>query len=176
MTARKRKLEQRDAAIRETQRRHAVRLAACPLSPDELHQLLDFLAERIDAEGHRGGCDLTARWCSDQSHDAPAVLAFLANERLRTDFDIAVGADPFQLFGSADTRGTRMPLSGQQLAQLIDHVEVEVHRVGCAHDTRIARAWLVEHNLPVATTLFALGAQGGWCDCEIVMNVPPAAI
>jgi len=84
---------------------------------------------------------------------------------------VILNADPHLLFGPTDTRIMRMPLVPCELNRLIDWVGKHVAEQGCDQSARFARSFLEQNHLPIASTLTALLAQGGGCDCEIVLNV-----
>lgn len=44
----------------------------------------------------------------------------------------------------------------------------------CDHTLTHTRAWLEAHHKPLRENLRALDAQGGHCDCEVLLNVSPA--
>lgn len=69
-----------------------------------------------------------------------------------------------------------MPHTKEKLDALISAIDVRVRQHGCDRTTRFARAWLVVENEPVQAALEALGAEGGWCDCEIILNAAPEEI
>lgn len=70
----------------------------------------------------------------------------------------------------------KLPLTNEQLEALLDAIDAAVTTSGCDHSDRHARAWLEEHALPTEVVLGALREMGGYCDCEIVLNVEPEDI
>lgn len=44
----------------------------------------------------------------------------------------------------------------------------------CDHTLTHTHAWLEAHQKPVRENLRQLAAQGGNCDCEVLLNVSPA--
>lgn len=70
----------------------------------------------------------------------------------------------------------KLPLTNEQLEALLDAIDAAVTTSGCDHSDRHARAWLEEQALPAEGILGALREMGGYCDCEIVLNVEPEDI
>jgi hypothetical protein len=66
-----------------------------------------------------------------------------------------------------------MPLDRPQLEALLDHVEAAVEADGCDHSRRATDAWATAHRVELAGLHVALEEYGGYCDCEVVMNVHP---
>lgn len=54
---------------------------------------------------------------------------------------------------------------------MIGVVDLLVSESGCDHTLRHTRTWLTGRGLPAPPTEFALRALGGYCDCEVVLNV-----
>lgn len=75
----------------------------------------------------------------------------------------------------ADAR-SRMVLDAEQLDELLDFVEAEVESVGCDHSLRAARVWAVANEIDPEVLAESLGHFGGYCDCEVVLNVVPEEI
>jgi hypothetical protein len=69
-----------------------------------------------------------------------------------------------------------MPLDRPQLEALIAHVDGVVLADGCDHTLRATDAWAAAHDVEPARLHVALEEYGGYCDCEVVMNVDPAAV
>lgn len=65
----------------------------------------------------------------------------------------------------------RMPLDAAQLEDLLDHVDGVVLTDGCDHTSRATQAWANRHGIDVDQLRDGLEAYGGFCDCEVVMNV-----
>lgn len=63
------------------------------------------------------------------------------------------------------------PLSMHQLEELVDHVATQLESRPCDHTTRHAEAWCRARGLNVRATLDWLKTRGGWCDCEVWLNV-----
>ena len=168
------KKERRRLAEEEIDARQRARASRSPLTREELDELYAFVAERAFRDGRDKSLALTTEWVT--SHDRLPAIAFLNEFGVATDWDVLVNADPCALFGPTATRLARMPLEPDQLLALIDAIDAQVEAVGCQHDLRLTRAWLEERGLPTALVEFALIAQGGGCDCEVVLNVDPERI
>jgi hypothetical protein len=67
----------------------------------------------------------------------------------------------------------RMPLSRPQLAALLAHVDAAVLAGGCGHTLEVTDAWAVSHDVDLERLHGGLEEYGGFCDCEVVMNVDP---
>ncbi len=172
----KHKQERRRRAQMELEGRQRRRLEQSPLSREELEDLYTFVAQRVFRDGLGDArLALTRSWLEERD-DAAAVLGFLAENRVTSDWEVLVQADPCELFGPTPTRLARMPIEASHLDALIAWVDGKVTVSGCDHDLTFARQWLADHALPIATTEFALIAQGGGCDCEVVLNVDPGRI
>lgn len=66
---------------------------------------------------------------------------------------------------------THMPLDRPQLEAVLDHLERHVGLVGCDHSTSATQSWARERDVAVPGLLRGLAKYGGYCDCEVVMNV-----
>lgn len=69
-----------------------------------------------------------------------------------------------------------MPLDRTQLVSLLDHVEAAVASKGCDHTRGATDAWAVQHGVALDRLHDGLDEYGGFCDCEVVMNVHPDAV
>lgn len=67
----------------------------------------------------------------------------------------------------------RMPLERAQLEALLAHVDAAVLANGCDHTLAVTDAWAARHDLPLEPLYAGLEEYGGFCDCEVVMNVDP---
>jgi hypothetical protein len=92
------------------------------------------------------------------------------------DWSVAIDGDPNKLFGPTRYQFARMPVPLDALEALISYLDERVSEMGCDHTRRFCREWLAREGWPGPPTEFALIAQGGGCDCEIVMNVEPSNI
>jgi len=150
--------------------------ARSPLSRAQLDALLDYLADRIAEGGHDKSFRHTREWLSRNGIPVEPALAFFATHRLADDWSVAVDGDPHKLFGPTALRLARMPIPPDALEALIGYVDGRVRDAGCDNTRRFTREWLAREGWPVHPTEFALIAQGGGCDCEVVMNVEPSNI
>jgi Protein of unknown function (DUF2695) len=167
----------RRRAIHEDQTRRWEQAAHdSPLSRAELDSLLDHLAERILSDGYDGTLALTSAWLTDRGLPVEPALAFLRQHGFDCDFAVALSADPQKLFGPTSERIARMPIEREALQALIAFLDAECRADGCDNTLRLTRQWLVRHGHPAAATEFAIIAQGGGCDCEVVLNVEPDSI
>lgn len=66
-----------------------------------------------------------------------------------------------------------MPLDRPQLEALLEHLERHVELVGCDHSTSATQSWARERDVAVPGLLRGFAEYGGYCDCEVVMNVDP---
>ena len=69
-----------------------------------------------------------------------------------------------------------MPLEEHELKELLGWVDNEVQMQGCDHTLKLTRSWLKAHGKREVRVIGALMAQGGFCDCEVAMNVEPEGI
>jgi hypothetical protein len=69
-----------------------------------------------------------------------------------------------------------MPLDRSQLESLLHHVDAAVVSDGCDHSRRATDAWALQHAVELDPLHEGLQEYGGFCDCEVVMNVDPAAV
>jgi hypothetical protein len=65
------------------------------------------------------------------------------------------------------------PLTEARLRSLVDHIDTKVLDVGCDHSTRHAVSWAESEGLEWTDLAGGIEELGGYCDCEIVMNVHP---
>lgn len=64
-----------------------------------------------------------------------------------------------------------LPVTVDELAALIGYVEIAVQRHGCDHTLRHVHAFLARAGLASDDIVAWLNDQGGFCDCEVVLNV-----
>jgi hypothetical protein len=169
------KLRQQAAAA-EMAKRYEEAERQSPLSRTQWNQLLDFLAERLVLDDSGKSFNHTLQWLSQNGIASEATLAFMNTHRLMDDWSVAIEGDPHKLFGPTPFQFARMPISLDALEELIQHIDEKVTEAGCDHTRRFCRQWLTQKCWPVAPTEFALIAQGGGCDCEIVLNVESSKI
>src|SRR3954463_12254596 len=70
----------------------------------------------------------------------------------------------------------RMPLDRAQLEALLDHVEAAVEANGCDHTLAATAAWAAREDIDLERLRHGLEEYGGFCDCEVVMNVDADAV
>ncbi len=66
-----------------------------------------------------------------------------------------------------------MPIDRSQLEALLDHVKAAVEADGCDHSRKATDAWAAANGLDLPSLNVGLEEYGGYCDCEVVMNVRP---
>ena len=66
-----------------------------------------------------------------------------------------------------------VPLPFDVLRKLFDAVNVALTEVGCDDSRRLTEAWLASHGHDLDRVLPWLDDNGGYCDCEVLMNVEP---
>lgn len=64
-----------------------------------------------------------------------------------------------------------MPLDRAQLGALLDHVEAAVAADGCDHTLAATVAWARQEGIDLERLHEGLEEYGGYCDCEVVINV-----
>ena len=65
----------------------------------------------------------------------------------------------------------RMPLDRPALEALLDHVEAAVAADGCDHTRAATDAWAEQQGVDLDRLHEGLEEYGGFCDCEVVMNL-----
>ena len=170
------KRERQLATQAEHRRRQEERARRCPLTRIEFEEMFAFVARRSFHEGVKKTFAYTESWLDSQSKPRAETLTFLRQTDARSDWDVLVSVDPHLIFGPTPTRSARMPLEPDEFDDLVDWIDARVQSEGCNHDLRFTEQWLTAHQLPLETTIFALIAQGGACDCEVVMNIEPESI
>lgn len=73
-------------------------------------------------------------------------------------------------------RASRMPLDRAQLESLLAHVEGAVERDGCDHSRKATDDWASSRGVNLTALHAGLEEYGGYCDCEVVMNVHPGEV
>jgi len=171
----KKKLRQ-EAINAELEKRERARAELSPIDRSQMLSLVEFVGKNIIESGHEHGSQFTEQWARENSIDLGSLNTFLESERIKDDWDLVVSCDPFDMFGASTERLSWMPLAQDDLEELLDWLDEEVQGKGCNHDYTLAKEWLVNKSVDTATTLMALMAKGGGCDCEIVLNVEPESI
>ncbi len=69
-----------------------------------------------------------------------------------------------------------MPLDRSQLEALLDHVVAAVEADGCDHTRKATDAWAIANGVELTRLQIALEEYGGYCDCEVVMNLDPDGV
>lgn len=69
-----------------------------------------------------------------------------------------------------------MVLGEDELNDLLDYVDARVAADGCDHTLRFTRRWAAERERDGDELAHSLGRFGGFCDCEVVLNVAPEEI
>lgn len=75
-----------------------------------------------------------------------------------------------------DEARSHMVLDADQLDDLLAYVEAEVEIAGCDHSLRATRAWAVANDIDPEVLAESLEQFGGYCDCEVALNVNPEEI
>ncbi len=166
----------RAAAQAEAQRRWSEAEVKSPLSRADFQALLDAVAERIAQCGHTNSFAYTDVWLAEHAIAPSPVHDFLNTHNVFDDYAFIIQGDPYTLFGPAAGRLRWMPLEREDLEDLIGFVDDRVQENGCDHTHRFTRQFLSSRGLPHGTAEMAFLAQGGGCDCEVVLNVDADAI
>lgn len=64
----------------------------------------------------------------------------------------------------------------EQLEDLLDYLEEQFDEEPCDHSARHAQRWAESRHIAWAGLAPELQEFGGYCDCEIVMNVVPEEV
>ena len=75
-----------------------------------------------------------------------------------------------------EASAARMPLDRARLEALLDHVEAAVAADGCDHTLTATEAWATREGVDLGRLHSGLEEYGGFCDCEVVMNVDADAV
>jgi hypothetical protein len=69
----------------------------------------------------------------------------------------------------------QMCLQPDQLRALLNYLEEQLFRVGvaCDHTLSRTRTWAANQELDPERVLESVRAFGGYCDCEVALNVTP---
>lgn len=67
--------------------------------------------------------------------------------------------------------GARPSLAKAQIEELLDHVEDRLRVDPCDNTLRYAKAFLAHRGFDVRAVTAWLNRRGGYCDCEVLMNV-----
>lgn len=166
------KKELRRLAIeREQQRRSQVAINDCPISREEFSAMVDHVSDHLVDHGHDHDFAITTAYLVAHDHPVDPVIRFLTAHRITDDWSLLISGDPYGLFGATAERSMRMPLEEVQLESLIQWLDTEIQRSGCDHTHKLTRSWLREHGFAPTRTIGSLMALGGFCDCEVALNV-----
>lgn len=75
-----------------------------------------------------------------------------------------------------DRARSRLPVDRPQLESLVRHLEKSLEVRSCDHTLALTNSWAVRNELPLDALRQGLADFGGYCDCEVVMNVDPDEI
>ena len=70
--------------------------------------------------------------------------------------------------------GSRHSLTAAQVEELEDHVEGRLRIAPCDGTLRHAKTFLTGRGFELPAVTRWLNHRGGYCDCEVLMNVGPA--
>jgi hypothetical protein len=65
-----------------------------------------------------------------------------------------------------------LPLPISELRAMFQMLKVQLPKRGCDHTRCLAHSWLASGGHDVEKVFAWLDTQGGFCDCEILYNVP----
>jgi hypothetical protein len=75
-----------------------------------------------------------------------------------------------------DDPGGLLPLDRPQLDALREHLDAVIAAGGCDRTHRATDAWATGHGIALDRLHEGLEEYGGFCDCEVVMNVDPVVV
>lgn len=64
-----------------------------------------------------------------------------------------------------------LPVPRETFEKLFDYVDGCLDTAGCSHDLRFTVKFLNNHQIPLEPVVEFLQKNGGYCDCEVLMNV-----
>jgi hypothetical protein len=64
-----------------------------------------------------------------------------------------------------------MPIGRDQFHSLLRYLDEMIALQGCDNSLHHARAWAGAHGVPFGPLARTLRGLGGFCDCEVLMNV-----
>lgn len=64
-----------------------------------------------------------------------------------------------------------LPMSREQFRELFDYLDEQLESSGCNNDFTWTTKFLNTHRIPPAPVIAFLKENGGYCDCEALMNV-----
>lgn len=65
-----------------------------------------------------------------------------------------------------------LPLPIAELEAMFEALDAELSAMDCDHSRRLTQAWLVARGHDPASVFPWLDEHGGYCDCEVLANVP----
>jgi len=66
----------------------------------------------------------------------------------------------------------KLPMPEDKFIRLFELLDAEIHAHGCDHDLKLTKQILSNLDVKdVSSVLTWLKEQGGYCDCEVMMNV-----
>jgi len=64
-----------------------------------------------------------------------------------------------------------LPMDRNLFDNLFDYLDEQIEESGCSHTLKITTLFLNENNISIEPVLTWLEKHGGYCDCEVLMNV-----
>lgn len=64
-----------------------------------------------------------------------------------------------------------LPISREKFKELFDYLDNQLDTNACNHDLRLTIEFLNCHQIPLEPVVEFLRENGGYCDCEVLMNV-----
>lgn len=64
-----------------------------------------------------------------------------------------------------------LPISREKFKELFDYLDAKLDGNGCNHDLRFTLEFLNNHSIPLEPIVEFLQKNGGYCDCEVLVNV-----
>lgn len=166
------KKAQRQRAIQiETERRILRRKERSPIDRDQMLSLIEFVGHSMFEDDDPGEGSFMETWCAQHNVSYEEMKIFLASEDISDDWSLVTEGDPYGLFGPSETRLAWMPLEQYDLDALLDWLDDQLARGHCAKNHALTRSWLGDKAVDTSTTLAALVAKGGGCDCKILFNI-----
>jgi hypothetical protein len=74
-------------------------------------------------------------------------------------------------YHSLPGRNVRLPITEHEYNDLMHHLRVHLSDTGCDHTLRHAEVWARGLGVAWVRLRSALHSAGGFCDCEVMMNV-----
>lgn len=69
-----------------------------------------------------------------------------------------------------------MILTAEQLNNLLEYLEEQLERIDCDHSHHLTRRWAKENGIDEEQLIASMSHFGGFCDCEVLMNLEPDSI